>query len=219
MSADWLKNRGAITVCGDSTARGDAGGTAGWIGKTTAVLTADGYHHAFVGNIITGAIGAWAVSGTGIAYFRNAGTAPLAAQIVTQRSAILILAIGWNDWRGNIGRSQATHRAELEALIDEVLAAAPWVSIRVTQLPLGEAGDTGAWPLANLAAFNGEIVTWNTVTCPAMVANYVASGRRMRCVGPFSNPVRDAGHTHPIDGPTGYDLMAVPVVADLEAAA
>lgn len=221
MSATWLKNLGAITANGDSTTLGFAGATGGYVGKADTSLTADGYRHSFVGTIVVGAIGMWAASGEGIAYFRNAGTAPLAAQVATQRSAFLILAIGWNNIRGNdVGAAytQAIHRAAIEALLDEVWAAAPWVRVVVTQMPPTKADDPAAWPDADNAACNAFITTWNGTTMPAMVAAYVALGRRIVAAGAYADPVR-SDNVHPVDGATGYDLMAAPVVAALGALA
>ena len=186
--AQWVSLNNRIFCCGDSITSGYSAETGGWRTGLGAALTAAGVPHSWAGPSSDSA-----GSHRGVPSQR-ANQITSAFQTECQRYAPEIIIIGWGVNDAGTGATATQILDSLDAIINWAQAGAPNARIYVQTV-------------LTIAAATAVISDVNA----GLPARCAAQGVTLIDVG---NPVRGDG-THPVDGATGYDLMASAIAAAL----
>ncbi|AKF08899.1 SGNH/GDSL hydrolase family protein [Sandaracinus amylolyticus] len=191
--ARWISGRNRVLPGGDSITVGNDGLTGGWRRPLGVLALAAGKPIEWCG-LFSDATG----SHRGLANESgSSGTLTTNWQAWCAGYAPDVIIIGWgiND-AANGGASGATILSMLETRIDQAQAGAPNAAIFVQKILRNAIPAT---------AYNAQIDIANAGLpdlCTAQGVTFVDVG----------DPVR-SDNVHPIDGPTGYDLMAAALAA------
>jgi lysophospholipase L1-like esterase len=183
--ATWINMRNRVFCKGDSITVGLDGMTGGWRKNLAAAMTAAGHSYSWAGfySDATGSHGGLAGDQAG------AQTSAFQTECLRRAPTVIILALGVND----TAQTAATVLTRMTALMDWAVAGAPNAHIfqqTVLTIP------TQTAKIAEINAALPDLCTARGITLIDM-----------------GDPERDGGAVHPIDGATGYDLMASTIAA------
>jgi lysophospholipase L1-like esterase len=184
--ATWINMRNRVFCKGDSITVGLDGMTGGWRKNLAAAMTAAGYSYSWAGfySDATGSHGGLAGDQAG------AQTSAFQTECLRRAPTVIILGLGVND-TGT--QTAATVITRMTSLMDWAVAGAPNAHIfQQTVLPVPT-------QLAKIAEINAALPDICAVRGVTLI--------------PMGDPERDEGDVHPIDGATGYDLMASTIAA------
>ena len=185
---------GSIMACGDSITVGELGLTGGWRSGVASRLTAAGIAYSYVGPI-TDAYGSHRGE-SGTTAIAQVG-AVIEANATTYQPDVAILAYGMNDI--GMGNGPTAFLAALDDIVGWLRVGAPQVRILVLSV---------IRPGPNLYGYETYLADYDTVNaalpawCDARLCTFVDIGA----------PTTSDG-VHPVDGASGYDVMA-DIIAD-----
>lgn len=183
--ATWINMQNRIFCKGDSITVGLDGMTGGWRKNLATAMTAAGKGYSWAG-FYSDAVG----SHGGLAGDQaGAQTSAFQTECLRRAPTVIILGLGIND----ASQTAEVVLTRMTALMDWAVAGAPNATIfQQTVMPFPAQA-------AKIATINAALPDLCT-----------ARGITLIDVG---DPARDAGGVHPIDGATGYDLVASTIAA------
>jgi len=200
----WVRYFVAV-VFGDSTDLGANALAGGYPWAMRQAYVADGTHYAFRGNVALHLdVSGWCFGSTLIDDFLNAGAHPVVPQVTGFRPAVVVFGPMYNDLRtGPV--SPATVAARVIALMTEILTAYPGVRFLLKYCLTSDLGDPAGWPTSDYAAYVAGTAAWNAAR--STVQAYFGAGVVELAPAYTAQPVY-SDFVHPVDGPTGYDIVA-----------